>query len=437
MPRHQYGAFVEGFDSILYATSFPADNQVRLLAEMFYAFVYDSKILLSENMVFDNRILIRVLRKIRKNYGELAKHIDYVARNSTFLAFDAVQNGILRATYVCSSLSDACECYRKDFLTHQTQAITPETAREILSKISETAGDPLDQLVMEYLIEIIDGSPPWTNVHIGVPASEHKYKMHEQLAVWLSADRDFTGATHSALPEKAEIEVLIADPGFWMDQKKPSDPAEICFDKYFSGRSHFHASRSLWNSALGSQCYGRLEEYVYSAYMEALEHTVSPRRAIRTPSDIHNQNNAKAQQVMNNAIQRSSNHFEFRLSLEPLARQTGNQISLSQSQIEALEDQVLADLNELFADADYVLLQRQMNSIDPSNPNDVGKYYDLAWKLSQLVSKRTNALKIELQANAIANVILHDDTEWTRCTKELVPEEVLPDSNGNEAIHRD
>lgn len=420
--RQPFGTFIEGFDSILYSESRRQANRLRLLAELFYGMTYDSCIVIPEPVANDNYVVVRLLRMMQdRGLDKFRESLVYVPYRD-LKSF--VEKALLNVDFVCSSLSSNIERERIDYLK-QGQKPTDifKSAAELIEYLLKSnQATTEDQLVLQSHEKLIKGDAPW--IRQSTPIVNHGFSLFEQIREWLALDWNQYGEL-----SESKVCSLLEKQDFWPQivnspvgqtiQPWQSDPI-IRFNSYFNSRSYFHKVMPLWRQELGDATFGRLEEYVNSAYGIALQKTCGAYTAVRTPTDIGNQNNTTAQQIMNGPDSTNNNAFEFYLNLEHL--------NLGDDLYDRTEEAMLTCLDDMLKETTYLELKQQMLALKPHDSDYESKFVDTFGKIANFVNGLNGPFTLEIQGNYVINIL----ERVSFCKREILGEREFQDANGCE-----
>ena len=406
---HKFGTFIEGFDSILYNPGNRASNQDRFLAEFFYGLIYDSALVLAEPMVFDNHTMIRLLRRMQTDYQYLLKAIHYAPYREPLVS---LENTFFNHAYVCSSLSETANEERRArigmLLKCNPGANVTDKATALIECKQSSNFTEDDRIALENIFRIYHhNDTPWLAGNACTANTKHGYNMHCQLRDWLEADdKDRDRTPQSPLPLWNQVSETLKCPDVQPCKRNSQEKETLSFHQYFSNRSNFHNKKPFWQQALNAADFGRLEEYVNSAYMIALQKTCQAATAVQTPTDFGNQYHVKAQAVMNKSANDSS-AFEFKLSLTYLESNGGldtNQASDHIKSRDKLEAELLEHLNALHQDAGFIEARNKLGTVNRSDPDYREKYIEAFTTLADLVNKLEGPFQLHTQGNMVVEL---------------------------------
>lgn len=416
---HSAGCFIEGFDSILYNPALRVSNQYRFLAELYYGFIYDSRIVMAEPMVFDNQTMIRLLRRMKEqNLGALHGAVRYVSfRNPSA----TVEKTFLSPDYICSALSPEAEAARKEVARHLSTAAMPwdKKLAHMLDHLRKNHGPGDDDLlVLENFDRGIKDDWPWRDSMEG--NTGHGYSMSCQVSEWLLADDARYGGGVIG-----KVMTGLKDAAFYPPESAGKTQS---FSDYFKARSSWHKTKPVWRQLLGGQSFGRMDEYVNSAYMEAIRRTCRAATSVQTPMNFANADNIAAQSIINDAASASAavSAFEFKLHLHaapPAAESSQPSVNLR-----TLEDAFIGTLDDLYRDDGFAAAKRALGAIDLKDPDYSGKYVDCFSSLARIVNRAGGPFNLIPQGDKVVNVI----PNISECARETRREDHFAGANGCE-----
>ncbi|MGH8644574.1 MAG: hypothetical protein ACREX4_09005 [Gammaproteobacteria bacterium] len=428
---HKFGTFIEGFDSILYNSETRASNQDRFLAEFFYGLIYDSALVLAEPMVFDNHTMIRLLRRMQHdNRQYLLGAIHYAPFRQPLVSLEKT---FFNPAYVCSSLSETANKERCNRLRKlNEEASVSEKATALIKWREQPINCTEDDLVaIDNSINVYQkNDTPWQAGNECRANAKHDYKMHCQVQNWLDADCRYRHVTLQS-PQSlwARVSETLKCPDVQPFKIHSQQKENLHFEQYFANRSNFHSTKTAWRQALGDADFGRLEEYVNSAYMIAIQTTCNAATAVRTPTAFGNPHNEEAQTVMNKSAGNAL-AFEFKLSLkhlEPDGDTDGNQ-PRSPTDPDKLEAELLEHLDELHKMDSFIEARNKLGAVNRSDPDYRDKYTGAFNTLADLVNELQGPFRLLTQGNMVVNIIKN----VCHCGKEIDPTDTFPDANGCE-----
>jgi hypothetical protein len=381
-------------------------------------------------MVFDNHTMIRLLRRMQKDqYQYLRKAIHYAPFREPLVSLEKT---FFNPAYVCSSLSETANKERCDRLLKLNEGAP---VKDKASALSEWYNQPSnctedDLIALDNIFRICrnQDDTPWLADNKCRANTEHGYKMHCQLRDWLEADDGYRKITPSLWNQVIEI-LKCPD----VQPFKTSSQEILSFDQYFSNRSNFHNTKLFWQQALGEAEFGRLEEYVNSAYMISLQKTCQAATAVQTPMDFGNPYNVAAQAVMNKSANDSS-AFEFKLSLTHLESDGGldtNQASNHINSRDKLEAELLQHLDELHRKDSFIKARNKLGAVNRSDLDYREKYIETFNTLADLVNELQGPFQLHTQGNMVLNIVRN----VSQCEKAIEPTDGFPGANGCE--HQD
>lgn len=412
--KHRHGTFIEGFDSILYNTEHRSDNRVRFLAEAYYGLVFDSRIILAEPMIFDNMAMIRLMSRLRSEGKQPLR--DAFAYAHFRPVEDTLIKTLLNPAYVSSCLSAGTEALRIELAGRLKPAtwdgLGPQAAKMMNDLLR---ADSLTEDDRSYL-EVIEmgmrhGEWLWSGEYQG--RTDHGFSMAGQVGSWLAADEG---------DMRPKIDHWLKDAEFWPDRKI----IDGGFDAYFKARSLLHQKAGIWREAMGQADFDRLNEYVNSAYMMAVQKTCLAANAVRTPMDFNNASHVAAQQVMNADSRGGSKNIEFRLNFITIGGAETDHL------IRQVEDGLLGTLNELHENPDFMETKRRLGALRVDEPDYAGTYLDTFHHLVKLSNASGGPFELLVDGSRVVNVLRYAGTEVSRCTKEVDPAAQDPGANGCE-----
>jgi len=432
--KHRTGIFIEGFDSILYNTERRGGNQVRFLAEAFYGLIFDCQIVLAEPMVFDNVAVIRLLHRLKdRKHNPLHRVFAYAQFREPQ---ETVAKTLMNPAYVSSCLSPEIEKCRIELarkLASSNRGLCNQWEFLLESLLRENCITEDDELYLSSLLRGVRGGDwLWKTGFAGNP--KHGFKMNEELAGWLRRDaargnhlRE-AAVGHAPAPLASRIATLVKDPQFWPNGEQPSEAAV-----YFDRRSRFHQKLSLWRKALGTWDFDRLDEYVNSAYMIAVQRTCLAHSAVRTPMDLNNPAHVAAQQVMQeNSV--GGTNFEFRLNLAELSgASTSDSPVILQEQFRRVEDGMLDCLNELEKDPRFTQAKSLLTTLPPHDEDYAKRYGDVFNDIVGLVRTTGGPFRLMVEGNRVVTILEDGETQVSSCAREIDATSSFEDANGHES----